>query len=48
MGCSAKAVTNTRVSRAAPIIGAAGDIVVASRPTTTGPNTKAVSSAADS
>ena len=48
VGCSANAVTNTRVSTAAPIMGAAGLIVVASRPTTTGPNTNAVSSAADS
>ena len=48
VGCRAKAVTNTSVRTAAPIIGAAGFMVVARSPTRTGPNTKAVSSAADS
>ncbi|BDH58540.1 hypothetical protein MTP03_34790 [Tsukamurella sp. PLM1] len=48
LGCRAKAETKSAVSTAAPIIGAAGDIVVASRPTMTGPKTKIISSAADS
>ena len=48
VGCSAKAVTNTTASTAAPTTGAVGPAVVASSPTTTGPNTNAISSAADS
>ncbi|GAA3529092.1 hypothetical protein GCM10022263_17110 [Nocardioides daeguensis] len=47
-GCSAKAVTNTSVSRAAPATGAHGSSAVASRPTTNGPMMNTISSAADS
>src|SRR5690606_27693617 len=44
----AKAPTNTTVSTAAPISGAHGAIQEATMPTTNGPKTNTVSSAADS
>ncbi len=48
VGCSANAVTKTKLSTAAPTIGAQGATRAASTPTMNGPMTNAVSSAADS
>ena len=48
VGCSANAVTKMKLSAAAAAIGAQGATTAASTPTTNGPITNAVSSAADS